>query len=109
MDGCLSTVFTHFTVVPNSTQNLAQQIGFEVFPNPTNGDFNIRFNLKQQTGVSLKVLDVVGRAMKSGLATRQFTSGEHTIKIVAEDWPSGVYLVHFQTDMGIVAARLVVQ
>lgn len=109
MDGCISTVFTHFTVVPNSTQNLAQQIGFEVFPNPTNGDFNIRFNLKQQTGVSLKVLDVVGRAMKSGLETRQFTSGEHTIKIGAEDWPSGVYLVHFQTDMGIVAARLVVQ
>ncbi len=106
--GCDSTVVTNFTVLPNAIQDLLGQTSFEIFPNPTSGDFTIRFTLNHPSTISLKMLDVIGRTMSSSWSETRFEAGEHLLQINANDWPSGVYFVHFQTDSGMLAQKVVV-
>ncbi|MBK9013286.1 MAG: T9SS type A sorting domain-containing protein [Saprospiraceae bacterium] len=106
--GCDSTVLTTFFVIPNATEDLLEQTNFEVFPNPTSGDFTVHFTLSQRNTISLKLLDVMGRTMSPSWSDVHFEAGEHLVKIMANEWPNGVYFVYFQTVTGMLVEKVVV-
>ncbi len=69
-----------------STWQLSQN-----YPNPFNPTSVIRFSLKEPTTVNLKVYDLLGREVKTIINDMHYETGEHEVKLNAQDLPSGVY------------------
>lgn len=91
-------------------------IGFEemelshslnVFPNPTNGAFSIKFNLDQSSETNIKVMDAFGRLgelNKLGNLNR-----EQNISLNLEGNASGIYYILIGTDSGVVSRRVILK
>lgn len=60
------------------------------YPNPFNPSTVITFNIPQQSRVSIKVYDMLGREV-SILANNDFSAGEHYVQFNAQNLSSGVY------------------
>lgn len=82
---------------------LAAQIPFDVYPNPNNGQFNIRFNGKNIKAEQIQVLDISG---KSIAFTRQSQSAD-LIDIRLQDPGSGIYFVRILTRDGNYTRKIV--
>lgn len=61
------------------------------YPNPFNPSTTIRFTIPERQLVTLKVYDMLGREITT-LVNEVKDAGAHTIKYVAKDLPSGMYL-----------------
>jgi hypothetical protein len=60
-------------------------------PNPFNPITEITFTLPEESDISLKVFDMLGREI-ADLAKGRWTSGIHRVSFDAQDLPSGIYL-----------------
>ena len=60
------------------------------YPNPFNPSTVITFNIPQQSRVSIKVYDMIGREVAT-LANSDFSAGEHYVQFNAGNLSSGVY------------------
>lgn len=67
------------------------------YPNPFNPNTNIRFDLPEQSDVSLEVFDITGRRIAL-LSRGHHTAGTHTVSFDASGLSSGVYFYHLQAD-----------
>ncbi len=63
----------------------------EIYPNPFNGQAKIRFSVKNDGVVNLKVFSVTGNEVFSEMV--EITSGLNEIPLNGENFSSGVYLV----------------
>ncbi len=61
------------------------------YPNPFNPVTTIKYSLPENTFVSIKVFDLLGREVTQ-LVNTQKSSGNHEVKFDARHLPSGVYL-----------------
>lgn len=75
-------------------------------PNPTSGYASIAYELPQATHVALRVYDARG-AVIGILADETQQAGAHETELDATRWPSGVYFVRLQTDLGADTRKLV--
>lgn len=66
------------------------------YPNPFNPSTNISFALPTTSFVTLKIFDVLGRAI-STIVSEQLYAGKHTFKWNAANVPSGVYFYQLRT------------
>lgn len=64
------------------------------YPNPFNPSTVITFNIPQQSRVSIKVYDTIGREVAT-LANGDFSAGEHFVQFDAVNLASGVYFYNF--------------
>ena len=73
------------------------------YPNPFNPATNIKFELPEETYVSIIVVDVLGRLVRSLINEEKIAGGYHHIKwdgLTDSGAPasSGVYLIHFSSN-----------
>tara|TARA_X000001036_G_scaffold93187_1_gene85694 strand:- start:17246 stop:17863 length:618 start_codon:yes stop_codon:yes gene_type:complete len=73
------------------------------YPNPFNPVTNIKFELPEETYVSIRVVDVLGRLVRSLINEKRIAGGYHHIKWdgLADSGTSassGVYLIHFSSN-----------
>ncbi|CAH8281445.1 putative secreted protein (Por secretion system target) [Mariniflexile fucanivorans] len=96
-------VWKDFTIVEGtlSTNNLEQELGFSIYPNPTNSIVSIKS--KQLNNASVGVYDLNGRALLS--QTISGTSSEVNISNLA----SGIYLFKVQVEDAAFTKRIVKQ
>lgn len=70
----------------------------EVFPNPSQGDIFLNFNMRKAEQLSLKLYDVCGKQLAS--TKQQFSSGYHQIRL--NDYlhmpESGIYFLEVRND-----------
>ncbi|HKX86249.1 MAG TPA: T9SS type A sorting domain-containing protein, partial [Flavobacterium sp.] len=73
---------------------------FEIYPNPSNGDFNVYFN-NMEKGYSLEIYSVVGKKVfeKSGITTSNNTISQ---------LQTGIYLVKITKDSESVVKKVIV-
>ena len=64
----------------------------KAYPNPTNDNTSIRFDLSQNGNVDLAVYSLSGRLMKT-ISKKNVPAGENTIFIDCEDLSNGTYIV----------------
>ena len=107
-NGCDSLVSTLVIPFTNTNENLADAIGLSIFPNPTDGRFFIQFDLSGRQNVEVEIMDVIGQRVAFASQKNNLSAGRHVLEVPNMGWPSGVYLVHFQTDSGLVTDRVVV-
>jgi hypothetical protein len=76
------------------------------FPNPFNPSTSIQFSLPHRDSVSIDVLDVSGKVVRSVVVNREYQSGTHSILFDGSSLASGVYLMRMQTSAGSVTKKL---
>lgn len=75
------------------------------YPNPFNPSTNISFQLPENSAVSLKVYDMVGREV-AVLIDGQKSAGSHTVTFDASALPSGVYFYRLATEQGSLSRKM---
>lgn len=108
-NGCDSTVITNIFVVTSTKENIAEDLNLTVFPNPNSGQYFVQFILPKAGEIEINILDILTRESGFYSFNKVLSSGQHTIKIDGENWPSGVYLLRIKTDEGIGTMRTVLK
>jgi hypothetical protein len=78
----------------------------ESCPNPFARNTLIRYSCPHSAKVSLRIHDMSGRVVET-LVDRVVETGCHTVKWDAEDHPSGIYLVGFQSGDYVAAGKII--
>lgn len=105
--GCTSLVFSDTVLVSIPTQvgsyNIDDQV--QLIPNPNNGVFELIFATSQQSGVSVRVVDMAGRL---ALVNQYDLSSGNRVRIDLSAFANGVYTATIVTDLGISNKKVVV-
>ena len=75
------------------------------YPNPFNPSTTIKYTLKEQTKVSLKVFNMLGQEVAT-LVNKEQTTGAYTINFSASQLASGVYIYQLNTGSFISAKKM---
>jgi hypothetical protein len=98
-------LWSHFVGIPISLNN--QENGF-VYPNPAKESINVQFELNKPSEITISLVDLSGRKIKSGDYT--LTKGKQSVKIDIQDVTDGQYLVVIaQGDNQIYSRKVVVR
>jgi hypothetical protein len=62
------------------------------YPNPFNPSTTVAFTLGTQSQVTLRLLDVTGKEVKTVVSNEAMASGPHSVTIAADDLASGSYV-----------------
>lgn len=86
------------TAISQITSNIPTNFKLEQnYPNPFNPTTNIRYSIKENTFVALKVFDVLGR-MVNILVNQDQKAGEYEVSFNGENLSSGVYFYTLKTE-----------
>jgi PKD repeat protein len=66
-----------------------------LFPNPNDGELNISFSLESTQQVTLKVMDISGKELRSTVITGN--TGENLVLMDNSDFASGMYFIQLHT------------
>ncbi|HXC03769.1 MAG TPA: T9SS type A sorting domain-containing protein, partial [Bacteroidia bacterium] len=89
-----------------------QELAFElnslnIFPNPSNGIFNLKLDLSQRQHIQIKVYTVMGQLISA--ESLGMVVGPVSKQLNLSNCSRGVYFVQVQSDAGMVTRRVVVQ
>lgn len=89
-----------YSTVRNAMIETNPVTGVTIFPNPSNGDVNLKFNVEADVNTIVDVIDIAGKNVyrKETLATK----GDNQISLELLDLPSGVYTVRMNMEGKIV-------
>jgi len=88
------------TTVTSST------IEMTLYPNPTNSETMIEFNIVEAVNASLEVYSATGKLVQQFFVNQRLDKGLHTQRLSTEQFESGMYIVLLRTDAGIVTEKL---
>ena len=77
---------------PVSLQNFKTKL--KTFPNPTNDNTTLSFNLAQTGNVNIQVYSITGRLVKT-INNKNMSKGENIISLDCDDLQNGTYIVKF--------------
>jgi len=77
----------------------------DVYPNPSNEIFNIKFNIDRLQNLNIKIINVLGKVVYT--EDKQQFIGEYTKQISLDNYGKGVYFLEIETDNGIVNKKLI--
>jgi hypothetical protein len=89
-------------------ETLASVSGFELeqnYPNPFNPTTSIRFSIKNDGFVTLKVFDSLGREVKT-LISQNVAAGKYDISFDASDLTSGMYVYQLSAENRIETKKM---
>lgn len=78
---------------------------FVVSPNPFSTEVTIAFNLEADSPIAIQIMDISGKRIFS--YRNDFQQGQHSVQWNGEMVPSGIYIVHLETNNFVQTKRLV--
>lgn len=97
IDQGLFIVKPQITLLATETEALPQEANLlENYPNPFSRQTTIRYELAQETPVSLRIYDLMGRIVATPVHALQ-TRGLHEYTVSLQGLPSGTYFYELQT------------
>lgn len=78
-----------------------------LFPNPTENELNLRFDIAESAEVVLSLKDLTGKAVKSYVVNA--TSGENLVLMETSEMASGMYFLHIETGNSTKTMQFVVK
>lgn len=91
-----------------SVSTLAKVDGISIFPNPTKGSANLKFNLQEEGNVSVSLMEYTGK-MVSEIVNENMTPGVKNVNINTKGIVPGNYIVLISTVGGNRVERLTVE
>ncbi len=111
MDGLTTSVLTAIVDVNKITthqQNTETDIVLEdSFPNPSSGVFWVPFKIRKDMEVSMEVLDMTGKLVKTIFANKSFSYGKYTEKADLSLLPKGEYNIVIRQGTKMLTKKLV--
>lgn len=101
-NGCSATASANIGVVGIHEELI--DIGLNIYPNPSNGEFYLAFN-QPLYGAAITVVDVVGKSVFSGIIPDDQT----TILVNSSSFSKGIYLVKINVGSQSFTRRLIIQ
>ncbi len=84
------------------------ETNFTIYPNPTNGVFNLKMNELQNPEIKeLKVLNVLSECVYH--LTNEQMSTSSTMQIDLSSEPNGIYFISLQTEKGAAIKKIIIQ
>ena len=81
--------------------------GFNLYPNPSNGNFNLQFDTSSPDRIELQLFDLTGRLVKELLFTN--TATRFSERISFENTAKGVYLLKIKNGNKQTAKKLIIK
>ena len=102
--GMIYTVYTTEITLSDSiikddsvtTKNTALDDDLSVFPNPSNGQFQIHYRITQASPLEIFVFNFSGQFARKILSVNEMQQGEYTEQVDLTDAPAGIYFVRIQ-------------
>ncbi|HRE40954.1 MAG TPA: T9SS type A sorting domain-containing protein [Ignavibacteria bacterium] len=89
---------TYYTSVTKINETIPVDfVLYQNFPNPFNPVTNIRYDVKKQSQIILKVYDITGKEIKT-LVNQVQTPGTYQVTFEGQGYASGVYIFSLQID-----------
>lgn len=113
--GTRSAYSARFTTsIPNSGCREASVVtaveaginNFEVYPNPNNGQFNVRFATAEEGVATITMYDVTGKEVISRQAAT--VEGQNEIPVEMSGYSNGVYVLKIQQGTSVVTTKVVI-
>jgi len=79
--------------VTSVEEHAAEEMSMEVWPNPTSGISNFKFQISDIQHITLKIYDLHGRKVAT-VVDEVMPPGEHSVMFNAGKLPTGIYIVH---------------
>jgi len=79
-----------------------------IHPNPTKGDFIVRFTSPDQRNVRISLYDVTGRLIDEIFNSKIQTSGVYEIPIRSQDLAAGIYFIRIETDNETITEKVII-
>ncbi len=96
--GALSTAITEFGEINN----------INLFPNPSNGNISVQFNLSHNSTVSIRIYDVFGREVKIASQPKYFIYGFNEIFFDTNSFVNGIYFFEIAYDNNRINRQFIV-
>ena len=81
--------------------------GFNLYPNPSNGNFNLQFDTTSTDRIELQLFDITGRLVRELLFTNVATRFSESISF--ENTAKGVYLLKIKNGNKQTTKKLVIE
>ncbi len=101
--GCVASTTATLSGI-TATKEVAGLSALKVFPNPTSGNASIEFMLKNQMEMSVQLLDVNGRVVRS--ANHEFQAGFNRYELNTSSLNNGVYFLRLLSEQGQQVVRI---
>lgn len=98
----------HQIVVGTADRPTQQPLGASVFPNPNQGVFTVRAELPREQLLSIQVMDMAGRLVKTLQEPIRSSRGQLSRQVDLSGIKPGVYLVRLQGEFDQAAVKVVV-
>jgi len=79
-----------------------------VFPNPTEGNIQVQFKIKEDSNVDMAILDEVGRRIET-LLKQRMPAGKYKYSANLDRLSDGVYILSVTTETEILHSKIIVQ
>ena len=90
-----------------SVAELSNEFGMNVYPNPTNTNTTVSFDINNEATAAVNVTDLSGKVVFS--ATLGTVNGSQNVTIDTRSLTSGVYMVNLSVDGAVSTQKLVVK
>jgi hypothetical protein len=90
-----------------SVTELSNEFGMSVYPNPTNTNTTVSFDLNNEATAAVNVTDLSGKVVFS--TTLGTVNGSQNVTIDTQSLTSGVYMVNLSVDGAVSTQKLVVR
>ncbi len=99
-DGCMDTAMVQVYVEEPVSVLERSQIDFEVFPNPSSGQFTIQ--LEQPYGIDIRIINLEGKTIYQQPATSS------TTQIITEAWAKGNYVIQLSQEGNLAGSKTII-
>ena len=104
------TSYNTFTTLSGSRINGEENSlssNLSVYPNPTNGEVNIKFISEELNNFEISIVDAFGKLILKD-KEKEFI-GEFTKKVDLSTYPRGIYMIQIKTIDSVLTKRIVLQ
>jgi len=84
-----------------------EEFSLTAYPNPFNGQVNIKFSLYKSTTLDISFYNALGQEIESMYSNSMFQVGTHNIQWTTDSKSSGLYFCIIRGDFGIKSQKLV--
>jgi len=104
LNGCSSAPSNGILVLPVSVSEHSAAKTFEIYPNPNNGQFELKVETKENPEYILEIFDETGRSILK--EEKILFNGKHEKQINLNNTPSGSYLLVLRSGDSIVSGKI---
>ncbi len=96
-------------IFTNREQSKEPNLDLDLYPNPTKNRLKLEYSLDKTSDISVEVLDINGRKIKSFIAKEKKEPGDYSEEFNTESWPEGWYFIRIKHNDNVTSHKILKQ